>query len=222
MELFPSVVHRKVPFLEKLVDDTNFSLIDPGAASGVKEAKLVDVNKLKVCNLYGLPAYHEVGLSGAADKVLVRQDVADMLENMAGKLPEGFGVIVWDGWRPLSVQEKLFEDANENTNYVSFPSDDPAVAPPHSTGGAVDISFSYKNTPLSLGTPFDCFATSAHTHSLEKEDAVEKFLRRALFWLMISQGFVNYPYEWWHFEFGTRRWGHFHDVAPLYSRIDEL
>ncbi|WP_395142979.1 M15 family metallopeptidase, partial [Armatimonas sp.] len=30
--------------------------------------------------------------------------------------------------------------------------------------------------------------------------------RRTLYGAMIEAGFVNYPNEWWHFEFGTRRW----------------
>jgi D-alanyl-D-alanine dipeptidase len=33
-------------------------------------------------------------------------------------------------------------------------------------------------------------------------------LRRALLEAMTGAGFVNYPYEWWHYSFGDRYWAY--------------
>ncbi|KAG0505300.1 MAG: D-alanyl-D-alanine dipeptidase [Candidatus Udaeobacter sp.] len=30
--------------------------------------------------------------------------------------------------------------------------------------------------------------------------------RRLLYWIMREAGFANYPYEWWHFDWGTQFW----------------
>ena len=30
--------------------------------------------------------------------------------------------------------------------------------------------------------------------------------RRLLYWAMSDAGFVNYPFEWWHFDLGTQLW----------------
>ena len=95
--------------------------------------------------------------------VFVREGVAKRLAAAASLLPSGHMLLVWDAYRPLTVQQALFdyyvgvlekngtphEQATiDAQRFVSIPSNDPTKPPPHNTGGAVDltiISFSEKD-----------------------------------------------------------------------------
>lgn len=94
-------------------------------------------------------------LAGSLFTVFVREGVAKMLSKAARLLPKGDMLLVWDAYRPLTVQRALFdyyvsvlesrgtphEQASVDAQkFVSIPSDDPTRPPPHSTGGAVDLT----------------------------------------------------------------------------------
>jgi hypothetical protein len=68
----------------------------------------------------------------------------------AESLPRGFGLAVFDAWRPLA----LFTAEGD--------------PPPHLTGGAVDLTLSWQGTPLALGTGFDDFSSRAAADVFEK------------------------------------------------------
>jgi D-alanyl-D-alanine dipeptidase len=87
--------------------------------------------------------------------VFVREGVAKRLSRAARMLPAGHMLLVWDAYRPLTVQRALFDyyvEVLENRGvsrekaiadaqqFVSIPSDDPTRPPPHNTGGAVDLT----------------------------------------------------------------------------------
>lgn len=86
--------------------------------------------------------------------------------------------------------------------------------PTHSTGGAIDLSLRSLETKQELyfGGVFDDVTAVSHTDYYERlvnenegATAVEaRRNRRLLYWAMIDCGFVNYPYEWWHFDWGTQ------------------
>ncbi|MBM3544585.1 MAG: M15 family metallopeptidase [Alphaproteobacteria bacterium] len=61
-------------------------------------------------------------------------------------------------------------------------------------------SVSAPDGSLAMGTNFDCFDVKANTKAsgLTEEEMSN---RAALVEAMQSQGFVNYPMEWWHFTF---------------------
>ena len=141
-------------------------------------------------------------------------------------LPETLGVLVLDVFRPLTVQQALWdwqwaevtrdypnfshEEVYEKVrHFVAEPSADPAKPTPHRTGGAVDLTLFDLATgePLPMGTEFDEATDATATDWFERFPS-EPFTsnRRLLYHAMIQAGFVNYPSEWWHFEYGTRRW----------------
>ena len=70
---------------------------------------------------------------------------------------------------------------------------------------------------LALGTDFDDFSADAHTGALESEPGVARELRRLLYRTMHDAGFVVLHCEWWHFEFGTRRWAAIRSEQPRYG-----
>mgnify|MGYP001599673629 CR=1 FL=1 len=99
---------------------------------------------------------YETGkLNGALLTVFVREGIAKRLAKAASLLPSGSMLLVWDAYRPLTVQRSLFDHyvgVLENRGvsheqaiidaqrFVSMPSDDSSSPSPHNTGGAVDLT----------------------------------------------------------------------------------
>lgn len=158
-----------------------------------------------------LHSYAATGRRHAVEQQWLRADVLARLHGAAATLPPGFGLAVFDGWRPLSLQRELFEAIGPNSDPaaedpVAPPSDNPAAPPPHLTGGAVDLTLTWHGIPLALGTAFDEFTRLAMTAAFEDLAGPVRTLRRLLYHGLRRQGFVVLAEEWWHFEFGTRLW----------------
>lgn len=162
-----------------------------------------------------LGAYWHEGWPFARPGAFVRSEVLARLRSALDCLPHGFGFAVWDAWRDPRLQELLYERAYADPwlppGFVHEPSSDPARPSPHTTGGTVDLTLTWRNVPLGLGTGFDAFVPRAFARSLEGPDAVAadrlpRDLRRLLRSAMTARGFVQLASEWWHFEFGTRLW----------------
>src|SRR3989344_9409865 len=96
-------------------------------------------------------------LSGSLITIFIRQGVAERLIRAEEMLPQGYHLVVFDGWGPLEGQKSLYDEyyqslktkfpswsedelAQETQKYVSLPSNNPARHPPHNTGGAVDLA----------------------------------------------------------------------------------
>ena len=157
-----------------------------------------------------VPAYRRAGWASAHPTLLVRSSVADRLCDVAEDLPSPWGLHIFDAWRPMKLQAELFDvaytDPDLPPGFLAPPSTDPRTTPPHLTGGSVDLTLSWRGIPLSLGTPFDAFSDAAHTTALEACNHIDRNARRWLVAMMRSAGFIVLHCEWWHFEFGTRRW----------------
>lgn len=90
----------------------------------------------------------------------------------------------------------------------------PATHPLHSTGGAIDVVLRRHSSGalIDLGTYFDDPDEKSHTHFYERElqagriarDDERLLHRRALYGAMTQAGFTNYPYEFWHYDYGNR------------------
>jgi D-alanyl-D-alanine dipeptidase len=177
------------------------------------------------------PYYHDAGLPNAEKAIHVRTTVAERLRFAASQLPDEFCLIILDGWRSGALQRDVFIHVSQQAKgtpnlgkYVIDP-DNPAAgvsyptgAPPHRTGGAVDVTLGYVPSiwwPMGVG--FDEMCPRAKTdvfegadHDLEQRAAVvARFGRRLLVHVMASAGFSNYPEEIWHFDYGNSFWRHF-------------
>ena len=109
---------------------------------------------------------------------------------------EGLGLKVWDAYRPLAVQQRMW-DAIRDPRYVS----DPAVnAGRHTRGTAVDVTLvDRRGNSLPMPTDFDDFSPAAHLDApgIPPERAANaRRLRQA----MERRGFLAFPTEWWHFD----------------------
>jgi len=197
------------------------TLSEPSALPPVLDSStepLVEVghDRIAIVDCYAL-----AGWEHAHGGAWLRASATDRLTRAAASLPERWGLCVFDAWRPLALQAELYEavyaDASFPPGYVSYPDPDPQAPPPHLTGGTVDCSLTLDGVPLALGTGFDDFTPRAHSSALEHEHCVERDLRRLLFWTMHRVGFVMLSCEWWHFEYGTRRWAAITENRPLYG-----
>jgi zinc D-Ala-D-Ala dipeptidase len=109
----------------------------------------------------------------------------------------GLGLKVWDGYRPLSVQQKMW-DLIRDERYVSNPAKNQGR---HTRGTAVDVTLVDKRgRELPMPTDFDDFTERAHSDWLGASTA-QKDNRALLEAAMTRFGFEIYPYEWWHFDF---------------------
>ena len=103
-----------------------------------------------------------------------------------------------------------------------FDPKDARTWPTHITGGAIDVTLRNRETKehLFFGGVFDDPSEITHTAYFESalvalegdteqmplsdQEALKN--RRLLYWAMASVGFMNYAFEWWHFDLGTQLW----------------
>ena len=182
---------------------------------------LVDSDRLRTRSLYA-----GMNIPSASPVLMVRAGVRDRLTTAADSLPEGVALVLFDGYRPLAVQQWLWDDFSAQIRarnpgftdgevdatvrqFVAFPQADPLAPPPHRTGGAVDVYLidSVTGRQLPMGTEADEAVPASVTRWFE-EHPHEPFTinRRLLFHAMTGAGFTNYLGEWWHFDYGNQRW----------------
>ncbi|WP_420431929.1 M15 family metallopeptidase [Candidatus Poriferisocius sp.] len=179
---------------------------------------LVEVRGIDV-----LDAYEHLGILGAR-RMLVRSDVAKRLLLAERLLPSGFSLVVLDAWRSPDEQQALvcfYGDGAAEDGFVAPVSDD-GCRPPHTTGGTVDLTLSWLDQPLALGTDYDSFDAEAAVHAFEapSADARVRLLRRGFAYAMSTAGFVPYDKEWWHWSHGDDVWAQAMARPALYDIVE--
>jgi D-alanyl-D-alanine dipeptidase len=163
-----------------------------------------------------------IDILGYSPEFLVRKTVAEKLVRAGKSLPDHLFLLVKETLRPISFQKFIFNRRlsrliAENpelseTDLIELNSR--YIAPPrvagHPTGGAFDVTLcDTVKQEMDLGCNYDedeksssgrCFS---FFESLSKEAAAN---RRVLFECLIGQGFINYPFEWWHWSYGDIYW----------------
>ena len=107
---------------------------------------------------------------------------------------------------------------------MSIPVKDKALAPLHTTGGAIDVTLVDENgNELNMGTEFDSFAEESATNYFELNNINREVRnnRRILYNCMIDAGFVNLASEWWHYDFGDRHWANQTNNSIIYDGVFE-
>ncbi|MBN2095322.1 MAG: M15 family metallopeptidase [Candidatus Aenigmarchaeota archaeon] len=153
------------------------------------------------------------------DACLVRESVAEKLNLAQSLLPNGHRLLLRCGYRPLSIQIKRYnwmenklkkkhpdwskEKLKVETGKCVAPLD---IVPPHSTGGAVDVSIiGPDGRRLDMGSQLGRFTEKTYTCS--KKISTEGIKnRKILIRVMKKAGFVNYPTEYWHWSYGDQYW----------------
>lgn len=177
----------------------------PAALAAGEQAQLVDaasVAGLKVNsvyagsdNLFGAPLY-------STPKLFVAKDAAAALGRVQQRLaPYGYGLVLWDAYRPWSVSKLANLALPEGKKDML---EDPEVkGSVHNTGNAVDVGlYSLENgEELDMGCGFDEPSLRQYA-SYAGGTSRERYLRSLLREEMELQGFKGIEMEWWHFEFG--------------------
>jgi zinc D-Ala-D-Ala dipeptidase len=152
----------------------------------------------------------------------LRSGLLERLERAERSLPDGFHLLVVEGYRPIAAQRSIFEEYSARLR-EEFPHLSPAqvavaasrfVSPvevaPHTAGAAVDLTLCAPDgTEYDMGTEVNatpeqsdgaCYTEAANISGRAREH------RGILGSALESAGLVNYPTEWWHWSYGDRYW----------------
>jgi D-alanyl-D-alanine dipeptidase len=132
-----------------------------------------------------------------SDRCFLRRAVAEKLRGAQKDFNAmGLGIEIHDGYRPLSVQRKMWA-IYPHEGYVA----NPAKGSRHNRGAAVDLTLIDLRTGKELPMPsnYDEFSERAHRNytggpeiALKNRDLLERVMRQ--------HGFIGLPTEWWHFD----------------------
>ncbi|MEV1239753.1 M15 family metallopeptidase [Nonomuraea sp. NPDC050022] len=152
----------------------------------------------------------------------LRSGLLARLERAERRLPDGFHLLIVEGYRPIDTQRRIFEEYRDGLR-AAFPEMSPDeayiaasryVSPvevaPHTAGAAVDLTLTAPD-----GTEYD-MGTQVNDNPEESDGACymdatnisadARAHRKILADALEPVGLVNYPTEWWHWSFGDRYW----------------
>lgn len=183
--------------------------------------------------------YQKLGASyGEKSPYYLRSKVIEALIQAQTYLQQqysGWKIHIFDAYRPVAVQQFMVDytftsllkekglildslSQREKDNLWqqvyqiwAIPSDDLTTPPPHTTGGAVDITLiDNQNQLLDMGGMIDELSERSqpnyyanHTDNLGQGYHQK---RELLNQIMTKAGFLRHPGEWWHFSLGDQMW----------------
>jgi D-alanyl-D-alanine dipeptidase len=180
------------------------SAVRPPVESGKRPPDLVEIKALDPTihldiryatarNFVGRPVYEE------ARAFLQRPAAEALLRAHRALVAKGFGIVVFDGYRPWSVT-KLFWEVTpaDKREFVA----DPRKGSRHNRGCAVDLSLYELATGREVEMPsgYDEMTERAYP-DYEGGPAEARQRRELLRAAMEAEGFSVYPSEWWHFDY---------------------
>ena len=148
--------------------------------------------------------------------------------------------VIFDAFRPIEYQamrfQKRFQEIKQQNPtwsnkeireetfiYIFPPSDNPQRPPPHSTGGALDLTLAnFEGIKLDMGYGYEFDKEKMYTNATNISK-IARTNRELLINTMADQGFVNFPGEWWHFSLGDREWAAYLNIKePVpYGRSED-
>lgn len=112
---------------------------------------------------------------------------------------QGYGLVVFDGYRPWSVT-KVFWDVTPEDKKIFV--GDPSKGSRHNRGCAVDVSLFDLQTGAEVKMPSDYDEMTERAHiNYECATPEAKHLRELLRSVMAAAGFAVYEPEWWHYDY---------------------
>jgi len=128
---------------------------------------------------------------------LLRPSTLDRLKEAQATLrAQGYGLRIWDAWRPSEVQERLYSHGGSTGMFL-----DPKVGWSRHCGGvSLDATLVDANgRELPMPTYFD----ENLDHAASDQTPSDPIVRRNLYILhsaMRAAGLLSLPSEWWHFD----------------------
>lgn len=198
-------LEMEMPALEKLLRDQGLVDLEE-AIPGVK----VELKYSTTDNFFGQDVY------GDLTKAFLQPEVAEELKKALDQLQSvhpDYTFLVYDGVRPLSVQQILWDNLDKPDSLKPLYVADPKKGSLHNYGVAVDLTiFDTKaDSTLDMGTGYDFFGDQAYPDR-EKQMLAEGKLtkvqianRDILRNVMTANGFSGIGSEWWHFNAFSRK-----------------
>ncbi len=146
-------------------------------------------------------------------RCFLRREAAEHLKAVQHDLHEqGFALKIFDGYRPLSVQKKMWA-IYPHEGFVA----NPAKGSRHNRGAAVDLTLIHLDgSEVLMPTGFDDFTEKAHRKYMElPPDVIQN--RELLETAMRKHDFRGLDTEWWHFDF--RDWRLYEILDIDYSQV---
>lgn len=174
----------------------------PVACSTPDRKGLVEVKKTVPCvvidlryatahNVTGKPLYPK------RMPCLLRASTAQRLKHAQALLrAQGYGLKIWDAWRPLEAHQRLFHHGRETGLFL-----DPIHGWSRHCGGiSVDATLvDLKGREQRLPTAFDDHLQNASSQQVPTDPKIRRNLN-ILHQAMRAAGFRPLPDEWWHFD----------------------
>jgi len=144
-------------------------------------------------NLVGRPVYTEA-------RAFLQRPAAEALVKINDELkPHGFGLMIFDGYRPWSVTKTFWDiTPEEDKKFVA----DPRKGSRHNRGCAIDL------TLYDLVTGEEIPMTGVYDEMSERSypdyeggTDEQREMRDLLRSKMEANGFTVYEFEWWHFDY---------------------
>jgi D-alanyl-D-alanine dipeptidase/kynurenine formamidase len=170
----------------------------------------LDIRYARKDNLVGRQLYDEA-------RAFLQRPAAEALVRVNRALrPKGYGLLVFDGYRPWSVTKQLW-DATPADKKVFVAN--PAEGSKHNRGCAVDLSLVdlASGNEVAMPSAYDETTSRAYvTYDQGPKAARERrdLLRKA----MEKEGFFPYPFEWWHFDY--KDWSEFAIGTRTFRQLD--
>ncbi|RYD75613.1 MAG: peptidase M15 [Verrucomicrobiaceae bacterium] len=151
---------------------------------------LIELRYATPRNLTGAPIYPP------NSHALLRRTVAErLLQAQRSLAAQGFGLKVWDAYRPPFAQEELWA-ARPNREFIGDPAKGGSL---HAWGVAVDVTLVDRSgKELRMPTGFDEFGPAAARRYIGSDREIATNLR-TLQLAMVAAGFLPMRDEWWHF-----------------------
>jgi D-alanyl-D-alanine dipeptidase len=183
--------------------------------------------------------YQKLGAPyGDESPFFVRQGVHDRLllaQTYLHQQHPGWKILIFDAFRPLPVQQfmvdytlaeiarqqglvpdqlselqrqELYEQVYE---FWAVPDPNPTCPPPHSTGGAIDVTLlDAAGQVADVGAAIDEISPRSYPnyyqHGQTQAEQLFHAHRELLKQVMTQAGFKQHPNEWWHFCYGDQLW----------------
>lgn len=182
------------------------------------------------------PAYFNQGIA-PDDSMKIRKDIAEKLLATQENFDGAYQFKIWDGYRPRSVQDAIYNDYwkkiesehpdwndeqlnHEVEKFVTRATSLERI-PPHATGGAIDLTLvDHEGNELNMGTEFDHFGPESFPDYYDDKDKTIAANRALLRTALLDAGFTPDSDEWWHFDYGNQSWAlRSGQQAALYGEV---
>jgi D-alanyl-D-alanine dipeptidase len=169
----------------------------------------LDIRYATANNFVGRPVYKEA-------RAFLQRPAAEALVRAHRALAaQGYGIVVFDGYRPWSVT-KLFWDVTpeDKKEFVA----DPSQGSRHNRGCAVDLSLYERASGREVEMPsgYDEMTERAYP-DYPGGPADARARRQLLRAAMEAEGFTVYASEWWHYDY--KDWAQYPILDVPFSRV---